>query len=272
MCLCMLVHGLVLAKHLSVSLRGPCSVSPAIPIFLYMIAFSDSIWLTSAATRNLNCIPDEEICTYSNNMGWRYVMYTCSGLVFLLSILRVTLVRLHETPKYLLGAGEEETLVRNMQEIAAKYNRPCTLTLEALQACGTIQSAHAKSKLSFAELGIHINGLFATRRLTISTLLIWLSWTIIGLAYPLYFLFLPAYLSSRGAEFGSPSPNETWRNYAIVNIAAIFSNMFAAQMSNIKLFGRKYTMVFGALVTSKLTVYDALKARGVSSFVVYHVL
>lgn len=148
-----------------------------------------------------------------------------------------------------------------MQDIAAKYNRPCTLTLEALQACGEIHSAHAKSKLSFGELGIHVKGLFVTQRLAVSTLLIWLSWTIIGLAYPLYFLFLPAYLSSRGAEFGSPGPNETWRNYAIVNIAVIFSAMFAAQMSDIKFFGRKYTMVFGALVTSKLTTVFCSTAR-----------
>lgn len=41
-----------------------------------------------------------------------------------------------------------------------------------------------------------------------------------GLAYPLFYVFLSSYLSSRGANF-DVSVYETWRNYALVNISGI---------------------------------------------------
>jgi hypothetical protein len=37
-------------------------------------------------------------------------------------------------------------------------------------------SAHGKSKFSFGEVGTHVKGLFATRKMGLSTSLIWCSW------------------------------------------------------------------------------------------------
>lgn len=139
-----------------------------------------------------------------------------------MSILRVTIINLKETPKYQLGQNKDEEVVETLQWMAKKYNRPCSLTVEHLRACGQVtsskkQGAHRFS-LSFGELKIHLSGLFLTRKLAISTLLIWLSWLLIGLAYPLYNVFLPEYLKSRGAKLGDGSNYITWRNYAIVNM------------------------------------------------------
>jgi hypothetical protein len=111
-------------------------------------------------------------------------------LVFVLSILRVTVIRLKETPKYLLGTGEDAQLVETLQYIANKYGRTCSLTLEKLEACGVVQSAHSKSRFSVGEFVVHLRGLFATKAMALSTCLIWLSWTLIGLAYPLFYVFL----------------------------------------------------------------------------------
>lgn len=63
-----------------------------------------------------------------------------------------------------------------------------------------------------------------------------------------YNVFLPAYLSSRGAAFGETSPYITWRNYALVNFSGIWGPVLAGYMCHTRL-GRKYTMVIGALVT-----------------------
>jgi MFS family permease len=68
------------------------------------------------------------------------------------------------------------------------------------------------------------------------------------LAYPLFNVFLPAYLSSRGAAFGEPSPYITWRNYTLANFSGIWGPVLAGWMCGTRL-GRKYTMVIGALVT-----------------------
>ena len=137
---------------------------------------------------NFSCAgPESETgvpCNWDTNPGWRYVWLTSGALVFAMSIARVTVIRLKETPKYLVGEGRDEEVVETLQFIAKKYNRTCSLTLESMQACGVTDlggrrgsvSAHSKRKFSFGEVGTHLKGLFATRRMGLSTSLIWFSW------------------------------------------------------------------------------------------------
>jgi len=148
---------------------------------------------------NYSCVKGE-VCNWSTNAGWRYVWFTSGALVFVMSILRITIIQLNETPKYLVGEGKDEEVVKSLQYIAQKYNRPCSLTVEDLTQCGhlTQGSATVTGKASqLKKIGIHLKGLFATRKIGMSTALIWFSWALIGLAYPLYYVFLPTYLSSR---------------------------------------------------------------------------
>lgn len=152
-----------------------------------------------------------------------------------------------ETPKYLLAKGQDEEVVKTFQEISQKYNRPCSLTLAHLEACGPIKSTYGNSRYGVGEFVAHLRGLFATRKLGISTCLIWLSWTLIGLAYPLFYVFLPEFLASRGAQTGEDSPYYTWRNYMITNTVGIFGPVAAGFLCNWKYLGRRYTMVIGAL-------------------------
>ncbi|KAI1855237.1 hypothetical protein JX266_000102 [Neoarthrinium moseri] len=194
-----------------------------------------------------NCTSADN-CPRDSNWGWRYTMFTAGALVLVMSILRVTIIRLKETPKYLLGTGDDAAMVESLQSIAQKYGRSCSLTVEKLEACGTVESAHSKNRFSLREAYIHLSGLFTTRQIAISTILIWFSWTLIGLAYPLFYVFLSSYLKSRGAYEGV-STYDTWRNYALTNVSGIFGPMLAGWMCNLKLLGRKYTMVIGALVT-----------------------
>lgn len=179
---------------------------------------------------NYSCGDTVVPCTKSENMGWRYVWYTGGALVFVMSIARLTVIRLKETPKYLIGEGKDQEVVETLQSIATKYNRPCSLTLERLESCGVTAApnerrgsvaAHAKRRASPAEVLTHLRGLFETRKIGLSTCLIWFSWTLIGLAYPLYNVFLPQYLKSRGAQFGQDSASITWRNYTLVSAFAI---------------------------------------------------
>ena len=193
--------------------------------------------------------PNAEPCTYDNNKGWRYVWFASGSLVFVMSILRITVLRLRETPKFLISEGRDAEAVDTLLFIATKYNRPCSLTLDALSACGSINKNTERSKWSLAEIGVHLKGLFATKRIGTSTALIWGSWVLIGLAYPLYNVFLPQYLESRGAQFGEKSAYITWRNYALVNFSGIWGPVLAGWMCNLRFLGRKYTMVIGALVT-----------------------
>ena len=210
---------------------------------------------------NYSCDPDAGPCNNDNNPGWRYVWYASGALVFVMSILRITIIRLHETPKYLVGEGRDADVVRVLQDIATKYNRPCSITLQKMEACGVTGAtdqnarrssvgAHAKKKLSFGEVGTHLRGLFETKKIGLSTSLIWFSWLLIGLAYPLYNVFLPQYLESRGAETGDDSPSTTWRNYTLTNFAGIWGPVLAGFMCASRWFwGRRGTMIIGATVT-----------------------
>ncbi|KND94228.1 putative MFS-type transporter PB1E7.08c [Tolypocladium ophioglossoides CBS 100239] len=209
--------------------------------------------------RKWNCL-DVATCTRDNNLGWRYCLFTGGALVLAMSILRITVVRLRETPKYQLSMGEDAKLVETFQYLAQKYNRPCSLTLEKLEACGTIRAVqNKKSGFTLRQTWAHFSGLFSTKKIGISTLMIWLSWTLIGLAYPLFYVFLPTYIENRGLEF-KRTPSETWRNYAIANICGIPGPIIAGFMCNTRLLGRKYTMVIGALITMAFFfAYTAVK-------------
>lgn len=184
-------------------------------------------------------------------MGWRYLFYTCGALVFVLSMLRVVVIRFHETPKFLLCQGRDEDVVKTLGNLAHKYDRPYSLTLDQLQAHGQIHSAHAQNKASLSEVLVHVRGLFANRTMALSTSLVWLSWALIGLGYSLYYVYLPEYLASRGASTGANSTYLTWRNYAITNLCAIPGPIIASFFCELPLFGRKKTMAVGALITSK---------------------
>ncbi|KAK1754377.1 hypothetical protein QBC47DRAFT_447307 [Echria macrotheca] len=190
-----------------------------------------------------------ETCSRASNMGWRYVMFSSGALVFVMSVLRVTVIRLKETPKYLLGLGEDDKVVETFQYLAARYGRSCSLTAEKLNACGVVTSAHSKNRFSLGETLVHLRGLFSTRQIAISTILIWVSWAMVGLAYPLFYVFLPSYLESRGAD-RNVSTFESWRNYALVNVSSIFGPFLAGWMCNRRLLGRRYTMLIGALTTA----------------------
>lgn len=173
------------------------------------------------------------------------------AMIFLLSIARVTVIRLEETPKFLLGQGKDAELAQHLHHLAARYNRQCSIDATQLMACGTIVSAHSRSKSSVDELSIHLRSLFATKRLAQMMILIWLSHLMLGLAYPLFNVFLPLYLANRGLRFGVTSTYETWRNYALAQVCSIFGPIVSGHLANCRVFGRRYTMAIGGLITSE---------------------
>ncbi|KAF5017878.1 hypothetical protein F66182_10173 [Fusarium sp. NRRL 66182] len=201
------------------------------------------------------CVEATETCTWQNNKSWRLIMFTGGGLMFVMSVLRIFIIRLPETPKFLVASGREEELVSMLQNLASTYGRPCSLTVQSLEACGTMTSPEGGAAGSAATRGLgksllgHVKGLFSNKKLALSTCLLWLSWTLIGLGYPLFFLYLPSLLSTRVPDY-QPSFTETWRDYTITNVCSIFGPLIAAGLAEVRILGRRYTMVIGATVTA----------------------
>ncbi|KAL4749974.1 hypothetical protein BDW72DRAFT_213744 [Aspergillus terricola var. indicus] len=209
--------------------------------------------LAWAFMSNYSCDPDATVaeCTRAANMGWRYLHITCGGLVLIASILRLVLIRMAETPKWLVSQNRDDELIEILSNLSEKYNRPFSLTLEELSSQGRVQGTE-KSVFSALRLASHFTGLFSTKKLTYSTVMIIINWLLIGTVSPLYSVFLPYYLQSRGADTGDNSNYTTWRNYAINQVAGLIGPVIAAVLVELRLIGRRRTLAIGAAITTAL--------------------
>ena len=184
-------------------------------------------------------------------MGWRYLHFTCGALVIVLGVLRLLFVRMVQTPKWLISQNRDEEVYRILLDLSQKYNRPMSLTLEKLQSQGRIVNSE-KSAWSTVRLYSHFSGLFSTRRLGYSFLMVCLNWLLIGTVTPLYGLFLPFYLKTQGAKTGDDSNYTTWRNYAVNQVCGIFGPIIAAFLVEARWLGRRGTLATGATITTAL--------------------
>ncbi|KAL2826113.1 major facilitator superfamily domain-containing protein [Aspergillus cavernicola] len=209
--------------------------------------------LAWAFMSNYSCDPNATVaeCTRADNMGWRYLHFTCGGLVLILSILRLVAIRMAETPRWLASQNRDEEVYQVLLSLSEKYNRPFTLTLSTLTSQGQVQHTE-QSVYSALRLRSHFTGLFSTRKLAYSTIMIILNWLFIGTVTPLYGVFLPYYLQSRGADTGDNSNYTTWRNYAINQVAGLVGPVIAALLIELRLFGRRRTLAVGAAITTAL--------------------
>lgn len=196
-------------------------------------------------------------CPRSENMGWRYTYIASGGFVLLCAITRVFLIRMMESPKYDIANGNDAEVIKSLDTIAASSGRVNPLTLEMLQSVGNIERDTSDKTLlqklnvvsALSSVAFHFKGLFATKKLGLSTSLNFLSWLLIGLAYPLFTAFLPLYLQSRGANFGDDSLNTTYKNNLIVNSVSIAGPIIAGGLVEIPYIGRRGTMAIGGLLS-----------------------
>ncbi|KAL3492661.1 major facilitator superfamily domain-containing protein [Aspergillus germanicus] len=209
---------------------------------------------------NFTC-PSTGPCTKEQNMGWRYLVITLGAITFVMFICRFFLFHLYESPKFLLSRGRQDDAVAAVHGIAYKNHVKTWLTVEILNEIGgypeestNTQSLSNKqivqrymSKFSLDR----IRGLFATKKLGISTVILWFCWTTIGMGYPLFNAFLPQYLSRAGGETSQPT-SIVYRNYAITSVVGLPGSVLACYTVDLKYVGRKGTMTIATLITGVL--------------------
>jgi hypothetical protein len=172
-------------------------------------------------------------------------------------ICRFFLFHLYESPKFLLSRGRQAEAVAVVHGIAYHNKSKTWLTQDILNQIGGDPEVIVDAKLSTMEIirrsagkfsKQRIGPLFATRKLGLTTALIWFQWTTIGMAYPLFNAFLPQYLTNSGG--GSPTPaNTVYRNYATTSIVGVPGSIMACITVDIKHVGRKGTMPIATLIT-----------------------
>ena len=106
---------------------------------------------------NFSCERAEN-CTNANNSGWRYTFYTLGGFVLILSILRMVVIRLKESPKWLLSQNRDAEVVEIIEEIARAAGKQSPLTIEQLNALGLVNKGAEVKKYNPMIIVYHIKG------------------------------------------------------------------------------------------------------------------
>lgn len=224
--------------------------------FFWGIGQTVCVLIAWAFLPNFSCEgPDQSNCDSADNRGWRYTYYVNGAIVLVLAICRVTLVRLQESPKFLVSNNRDEEAFATLKNIADKYNRPFTLTLEQLVECGEIHANHGLQKEENAIVGLfklvykHLSILFANKRMTRSTITLFASWLLLGILYPIYYAFLPVYLATRGDNISASTTYGVYRDNVISNVCSIAGPLIAGALLWVfpKL-GRRGVLVIGAIV------------------------
>lgn len=210
---------------------------------------------------NYSCPSTATVCARSQNMGWRYFLFTMGGIMMVLWIIRFFIFNLYESPKYLMGRERDEDAVRVVHKVAAYNGTTSNLTLEMLQGVGKLAGEfdkHAgldtsamgavRRKLSVFS-GDHVRPLFATRKLARSTSLLIILWAFIGLAFPLYNAFVTYFLYIRGSSFGDGSVYITYRNQVILSVIGVPGALLAGWLIELPYMGRKGTLAISTILT-----------------------
>lgn len=175
--------------------------------------------------------------------------------------LRFVCFTIYESPKYLMGKGDDAGAVAIVHEVARRNGKTTTLTLEDLQACNILTSSNSESavqrttataavKRNLQKLDAsHVKALFATKKLAYSTSLITIIWAFVGLGFPLYNAFLPFIQATRGVDFGDGSTYTTYRNSLIIAVLGVPGCLLGGLLVETPRIGRKGTLAASTALT-----------------------
>lgn len=199
-----------------------------------------------------NVCDSAEDCDSRDNRGWRYVWYADSAIVLVLALVRL-LLKLDETPKFLVSNNRDEEAFELLSKIATRYNRPLSLTLDDLLNCGEVQRDQYNKERSvkkyFVQCADNTKALFRTKKMALNTGLLFASWGLIGIAYPLYSVFLPMYLEARGANTEAGTVDGVYRDAMISNALSFFGPIIGGALILIPKVGRKGCLCVGGLLS-----------------------
>lgn len=234
--------------------------------------------------------PDKVPCDVSRNMGWRYTFYTLGALTFAMFIARYFVFRLPESPKFYLSKGMDAEAVAVLKEIARRNGKPLgddIISVEIFRSAAGqdtnmdaaeyedeptglkgLVSAPGRMLKDLKNVSLtpdlsHVKPLFYGYQMAMTTTILWILWSLIGLAYPLYNAFLPIYLSQAQGVEAPPSVYTTYRNYAIISICGVPGSIIAAWMVELPRSGRRGALGIGTLLTGVfLFLFTTAKTEG----------
>jgi len=221
--------------------------------------FSEADPLTSCR----NSSPGQECCGKSNNMGWRYLLFTIGAITLAVFIVRFFIFKFRETPKYLVYKGRDADALETIQHIAKTNGRRCTLTLEMFEGLqrehdsmdsgdsqkpvlggGARQSA-TNIKEKFGLNTERYKMLFSSWNMTRLTILVWLTYIFDFWGFTVAGFYLPRILALKNGAI-NVSLRGTYAAYIYTYAPGALGVLAGAFMYRVPSIGRKYTMVLSS--------------------------
>ncbi|KAG6035473.1 hypothetical protein E4U41_006076 [Claviceps citrina] len=204
-------------------------------------------------------------CQRSDNMGWRYLLYTLGALSFAVFLLRFAIFTFRETPKYLLYRGHDAKAIQVMQHMAEVNGQQCRLTVEDLQFLGRDADSDSDDVASSDSLIPGQKGrsfldknssmfrrwlgrykmLFSGLQMSRLTILVWLTYILDFSGFTVAGFYLPRILALKNGA-AHASLNFTYAAYIYTYAPGIIGVLLGAFVGRIPDFGRKWTMVLSS--------------------------
>jgi len=197
---------------------------------------------------------EKPCCESKDNRGWRYFIAVLGLFTMFMFVCRFYLFKLLESPKFLLSRNKKSEAIEVVRRVA-HYNGTKTWldehTMHQLAGEDSALPGLRMSDLTKKQLNKYsvnkVQALFGTWKLGFTTILLWIIWLTIGMAYPLFNAFLVQYLENSGTE---PVPSDVvYSNYLITSIVGLPGSFLACYTVDLPRFGRKGTMAISTIVT-----------------------
>lgn len=216
---------------------------------------------------NYSCPSDATECLKLDNKGWRYYLFTMGALTLVFFLIRFVFP-LYESPRFYLGVGNYEKAVEVVHGIAKINGKVSTLSIEDLGAAANTSSENKDNALLKERLQkfnmSHLRQCFSSKKMTLSLILVVLTWSFVGLAFPLYNSFLPYYLEQRGDANKPLSVHDTYKNSLIILVIGIPASLIAGVLVEFRI-GRKGVLAASLMLTG-VFLYCSTTAKSSNAY------
>lgn len=199
-------------------------------------------------------------CTREFNVGWRNLALVLGCTTSALFVCRLMLVHLFESPKILMSKGRQHEAVEVVRGLAWYNGKTTWLSEELLNSIGGASSEtiseekpiSTRLQSKFRHLSDEcLTPLFTGTRQKINTVLVWFCWTILGIAMPLFAMFLPGFLAKTNHGTVHVPIKTVYRSIIVINLVGMFGCPVASFLVSTRL-GRKYTMAVPTMLAGIL--------------------
>jgi len=221
-------------------------------------------------------VPGQPCCGKSNNMGWRYLMFTMGAITLGVFFLRFVVFNFRESPKFLVYRGQDEKAIGVLEHIAKTNKRPCGVSLadfEALTAESDSQTSGEEllgtgAKQLKASWGTKIKVELARYKLLFKdfqmarlTILVWLTYICDFWGFTLAGTYLPAILAIKNGAI-QVTLTETYRSYMAIYCPGIVAVVIGSMMYKVPIIGRQLTMIISSgLMATSIFIYATVNTQ-----------